>query len=429
MSKVATLAVCLILLATPAARPQAGHPELEAVIDAMLTRPARGGGAVSTDARAANEALIARLKTIPPSALSFDERIDQRFAETILIGRLVSAPAGQAMGEAAYTRMLREQHLLPYDAAGLWTWARAQFDATVRELEALAKTIDASKTWRAIADEVKRDHPEPLRMIEAHQEIVDKARAHLVAKNLMSLPWPETCTVVRRVPTAGNNPYYGNFSGATSRPPAADGTLRGEWHINPFLPEWDEARKRDYLLEHDWGVIYVTAPHETYGGHHVQIVYQMHHPRRLRQRQSTSMFSEGWGLYNEQLFQETGFLPSPRLHLRQLQLRLWRNARVVYDVGLQTGRMTRDEAVALMTDRVGFLRWAAEAEVDSALARPGYFIGYFMGMSEILKMRDEYRARRGAAFTLREFHDRLLRIGSMPPDLVREALLNGTSPG
>jgi uncharacterized protein (DUF885 family) len=231
------------------------------------------------------------------------------------------------------------------------------------------------------------------------------------------------------VPTAGNNPYYGNFSGATSRPPAADGTLRGEWHINPFLPEWDEARKRDYLLEHDWGVIYVTAPHETYGGHHVQIVYQMHHPRRLRQRQSTSMFSEGWGLYNEQLFQETGFLPSPRLHLRQLQLRLWRNARVVYDVGLQTGRMTRDEAVALMTDRVGFLRWAAEAEVDSALARPGYFIGYFMGMSEILKMRDEYRARRGAAFTLREFHDRLLRIGSMPPDLVREALLNGTSPG
>ena len=58
--------------------------------------------------------------------------------------------------------------------------------------------------------------------------------------------------------------------------------------------------------------------------------------------------------------------------------------------------MTRDEAIALMIDRVGFLRWAAEAEVDSALARPGYFIGYFMGMSEILKMRDEYRAEAAA---------------------------------
>ena len=45
-------------------------------------------------------------------------------------------------------------------------------------------------------------------------------------------------------------------------------------------------------------------------------------------------------------------------------------------------------------------------------------------MSEILTMRDEYRAKMGARFTLREFHERLLRIGSMPPALVREALLH-----
>ena len=398
-------------VAPTAQQAPAGHPELEAVIDALLAR-----GAQPAD-------ILARLRAIDPKALSFDEQIDRRFAETILIGRMVAAPAGKPMGEAAYSRMLREQHLLPDDAPGLWKSAQPQFNATVRELEALARTIDPKKTWRQTADEVKEDHPEPLRMIEAHQEVVDKAKAHLIGKDLMTLPVRETCTVVRRVPTAGNNPYYGNFSGATARPAAADGTLRGEWHINPFDPAWDVQKQRDYLIEHDWGVIYVTAPHETYGGHHVQILYQMQNPRRLRQRQSTSMFSEGWGLYNEQLFQETGFLPSARLHLRQLQLRLWRNARVIYDVGLQTGRMSRDEAIALMTDKVGFLRWAAEAEVDSAIARPGYFIGYFMGMSEILKMREEFKERRGAAFTLKDFHDRLLRIGSMPPALVREALM------
>ena len=405
-----------------ASQTPAGTAALDAIIDAIVTRPAAGAATPRPDPAA----LLERLRAIDAKTLSFDEQIDRRFAETILIGRMVSAPAGKPMGEAAYSRMLREQHLLPYDASGLWTYAQSQFDATVKELEALARTIDKTKTWRQIVDEVKQDHPEPLRMIEAHQEVVDKARAHLLAKDLMTLPWPETCTVVRRTPTAGNNPYYGNFSGATARPPAADGTLRGEWHINPFDPSWDAARQRDYLVEHDWGVIYVTAPHETYGGHHVQIMYQMNNPRPLRRRQGTSMFSEGWGLYNEQLFQETGFLPGERLHLRQLQLRLWRNARVIYDVGMQTGRMTRDEAIALMTDKVGFLRWAAEAEVDSAIARPGYFIGYFMGMSEILKMRDEFRQRRGAAFTLKDFHDRLLRIGSMPPALIREALLQGT---
>jgi uncharacterized protein (DUF885 family) len=421
------IAIALLagLAVTPAARqPSAASIELSAVIDAGLVRPARG----TTPAPSAREtatALLTRLRAIVSSALSFDENIDRRFLETILIGRIVSAPSGQPMGEAAYTRMLREQDLLPYDAQSLWTFAHSEFDATVRQLEALARSIDPGKTWQQIANEVKADHPEAMRMIEAHQEVVDKARAHIVSKNLMTLPWPETCTVVRRVPTAGNNPYYGSFSGATSRPPGPDGTLRGEWQINPFDPSWDETKQHDYLVEHDWGVILVTAPHETYGGHHVQIMYQMHNPRRLRQSQSTSMFSEGWGLYNEQLFQETGFFPNEKIHLRQLQLRLWRVARVIYDSGLQTGRMTRDEAVRLMIDKVGFLQWAAEDEVDSAIARPGYFIGYYMGYSEIMKMRDEYRRARGSAFTLRDFHDRLLAIGSMPPALVRDALMQG----
>ena len=396
-----------------------GPAELAAVIDAIVARPATG--APRPDAAP----LLARLRAIDPATLSFDEDIDRRFAETILVGRTIARPQGELLGKEAYTRVLREQYLLPYDADQLWDYAHAQFAGTVRDLEALAKTIDPSKTWRELIDEGKRDYPEPDRMIEAHAEIVAKARAHMIEKDLMSLPWKESLEVITRQQTPGANPYYGDFSGAASRPPLQDGTLHAELRINPFKPEWDEAYKRDWLLEHDWGYIYVTMPHETYGGHHVQGLYQMHNPRLLRQKQGTPMFSEGWGLYNEQLYQETGFMPNERIHLRQLQLRLWRNARVIYDVGLQTGRMTREDAITLMTDKVGFLRWAAELEVDSALARPAYFIGYYLGMTEILKMREEYRARRGDAFALKEFHDRLLRIGSMPPALVREVLLRG----
>ncbi len=423
MRAMAVAVLCVTAIGVTSAdqvTPSAESRKLDAVIDAIVTRPARGTAAVRPDPAA----LLARLRAIDPKPLSFDEQIDRRFAETILVGRTVSAPAGQLMGEPAYTRMLKEQALLPYDAAALWTYAWKEFDSTVAALDALARTIDPKKPWLEIANDVKADHPPALKMIEAHQEIVDRARAHILAKDLMTLPWKETCTVVRRVPTAGNNPYYGSFSGATARPPADDGALRGEWQINPFDPAWDAQKQHDYLVEHDWGVILVTAPHETYGGHHVQIMYQMKNPRPLRQSQSTSMFTEGWGLYNEQLFKETGFFPDPKIQLRQLQLRLWRNARVIYDVGMQTSRMTRAEAITLMTDRVGFLRWAAESEVDSALARPGYFIGYFMGMSEILKMRDEYRRARGSAFTLKDFHDRLLRIGSMPPALMRVVLMH-----
>jgi hypothetical protein len=401
-----------------AGQPASSSARLSQVIDILVA--GQGRGAPRPDA----VALLATLKDLKSTELSPAEDIDRRFAETIVVGREIAAEHRSGpMGKEAYTRMLREQYLLPYDADTLWAYAWGEFDRTVGQLQALATTIDPHKPWLDIVTEVKRDHPDPMKMIEAHQQVVDRARDHLVAKDLMPIPWPERCTVVVRQRTPGTNPYYGNFSGASSRPPAPDGTALGEWQINPFDPSWDEQTKRDYLLEHDWGVILVTAPHETYGGHHVQILYQMHNPSKLRRAFSTPMFTEGWGLYNEQLFQETGFFPDEKIHLRQLQLRLWRNARVIYDVGLQTGRLTRDDAVKLMTDRVGFLKWAAEDEVDSAIARPGYFIGYFMGLSEILRMRDEYHRKVGAAFTLRDFHDRLLKIGSLPPALVREELL------
>ena len=129
----------------------------------------------------------------------------------------------------------------------------------------------------------------------------------------------------------------------------------------------------------------------------------MHNPRKLRKENGISIFSEGWGLYNEQLMRETGFFPDKRIELRQLQLRLWRNARVVYDCGIHSGRLEYEEAIKIMTDVVGFLRWAGQLEIDSSTRRPGYVIGYFMGMSEILNMREMYKEKMGENFTLSRF--------------------------
>jgi uncharacterized protein (DUF885 family) len=77
-----------------------------------------------------------------------------------------------------------------------------------------------------------------------------------------------------------------------------------------------------------------------------------------------------------------------------------------------------------MTDEVGFLPWAAQLEVDAATASPGYFIGYYTGMAEILKLREDFKRARGNDFSLRDFHERLLKAGNMPPALMREALFN-----
>lgn len=329
-------------------------------------------------------------------------------------------PGTFAIGEEAYNRMLREQVLLGYDADSLYRFGLSEFDKTVAEMEQLAKKIDPTKTWQQLATEIKNEYPEPHKMIEVHQEWVNKTREHVIKHNLIPIPWKERVKVVERAEYLRKTSYYGHFSFAKAKD--ADSIYTSEMHINPFEDQWDEKKKKEYLVEHDWGVIMVTAPHETYAGHHIQGLYQINNPRPLRRENSISIFHEGWGLYNEQLFKETGFFPNDKIILRQLQLRLWRNARVIYDVGLHTGRMSYEEAIALMRDKVGFLEWAAQLEVDGATASPGYYIGYFTGMMEILRMREDYKNWKGDQFTLSGFHEDLLKIGSMPIILMRESL-------
>jgi len=326
-----------------------------------------------------------------------------------------------AIGKETYDAILKDQYLLPYDSDELYEFGIEEFERTVSELETVALKIDSTKTWQELIVDIKNDYPDPNKMIEVHQEWVNKSKEHFLSNKLIPIPWEERVDVVPRAKYLRKRSYYGNFSRA--REVNDKGVLVAQWMINPFEEQWDEQTKNEYLVEHDYGVIIVTAPHESYSGHHVQGLYQMHNPRKLRRTNGISIFSEGWGLYNEQLMRETGFFPNDRIILRQLQLRLWRNARVVWDVGIHTGKMTYEEGISLLSDRVGFLRWAAQLEIDGSAQLPVYKIGYFVGMSEILKMRDEYKERMGDRFSLPEFHERLLKVGNMPPVLMRIGLM------
>jgi len=327
-----------------------------------------------------------------------------------------------SIGKETYNKMLKNQFLLDYNDETLWEFGWKEFNNTLDKMDELAKDINPNKTTQEILVDIKNEYPHPDSMIQAHQYWVDKSGEHIKSNNLIPVPWKERVNVVPREEYLRKTSYYGNFS--RSRGLDDEGYFTSEWKINPFEHKWDQKTKDEYLVEHDWGVILVTAPHETYAGHHIQGLYQMHNPKELRRNNGLSLFSEGWGLYNEQLMLETGFYPNNKIKLRQLQLRLWRNARVIYDVGMHTGKLSYEDAISLMTDRVGFLRWAAQLEIDSSSSRPGYFIGYFMGMIEILEIREDYKKLKGDNYSISDFHEKLLKIGNMPPSIMREALFN-----
>ncbi len=191
------------------------------------------------------------------------------------------------------------------------------------------------------------------------------------------------------------------------------------------MPPEQQAQR---LRSHHTAWIPVIAVHEAYPGHHAQALIVNENPNLLRRVISEPIFSEGWGLFTEELMFELGFLQGDDVRLTQLRNRLWRAARVILDVSLHTGRMDFDEAVAFLVEKVRFEPYAAELEVGMYVERPTYVLGYLIGMQEIGSIRAEYIALHGEPDLPSEFYDRLLRIGSIPPALLREELLGPKLP-
>ncbi|MEO0997750.1 MAG: DUF885 family protein, partial [Pseudomonadota bacterium] len=186
-----------------------------------------------------------------------------------------------------------------------------------------------------------------------------------------------------------------------------------------MTPEQQAERLRSH---HDaW--IPIIAVHEAYPGHHADALKTRENPRLLRKVVRESIFSEGWGLFTEELMFEQGFLEGDDVRLTQLRNRLWRAARVILDVSLHTGRMTFDEAVDFLVERVRFERYAAELEVGMYTVNPTYVLGYLIGMEEIMSIRSDWIAANGEPQPPSRFYDELLRVGSLPPVLVRESML------
>jgi uncharacterized protein (DUF885 family) len=120
-----------------------------------------------------------------------------------------------------------------------------------------------------------------------------------------------------------------------------------------------------------------------------------------------------------------GFLQGDDVRLTVLRNRLWRAARVILDVSLHTGGMSVEDAVDFLVEEVRFERYAAELEVDMYTRRATYVLGYLIGMQEIEAIREDYIEAFGEPSPPSQLYDRLLRIGSIPPALVREELLQG----
>lgn len=156
--------------------------------------------------------------------------------------------------------------------------------------------------------------------------------------------------------------------------------------------------------------------HEGVPGHHFQIALAMEMEGVPAYRQFTyiSAFGEGWGLYAEFLGLETGFYQDPYSNFGRLTYAMWRAARLVVDTGMHALGWSREEAVEFLGSNTALSLHNVNTEIDRYISWPGQALSYKLGLLSIQQLRAEAELAHGDHFDLREFHDEVLRNGSIP---------------
>jgi uncharacterized protein (DUF885 family) len=335
------------------------------------------------------------------------------------LDRDVRARAGGsfACGQRWMDWRLEHEHLVPFRCSELEALGREQVAITLEELENEARSIEPSRTWQELIATAKSRHPEPLRVREAYLAEVERARQFVADQRIAPIPAAPLEVVDTPPFERPTTPYAAYLA-----PAPFDEDPTGWFFVTPV----DTSRPREIqdqqLQAHSLAGLPITTVHEAYPGHHLQVATANVNGSRLRRLADSPMLCEGWALYCEELMHEKGFYREPLSRLYQLKELLWRACRIVIDVGLQTGRMTYEQAVEYLVTSALVEPALAESEVKRYALTPTQPLSYLVGKILLLELRDETRRRLGSRFDLHDFHAALLASGSVPPTLLREEL-------
>ena len=165
--------------------------------------------------------------------------------------------------------------------------------------------------------------------------------------------------------------------------------------------------------------------HEGIPGHFLQLSIANNVKNEIRRQHFDGILIEGWALYGEEMLMRTGLYPANSASQGQiLRLSRYRSARIGVDVNLHTGRWTFDEAVKYFMEAGGLDREAATGEAAGAAASPTQKITYITGKWQIMRLLGKYRDQKGKDFRLGQFHDDLIKNGSLPLSIVEWIMLD-----
>lgn len=321
-------------------------------------------------------------------------------------------------GRELFEFLLANDYFLEEGADAILAIGKKVFAETNAQMIEIAKRIDPkAKGWPEVTARLKANHPTADGLLDAYKKEVRRARAFLVEKDAVAFPPDDDLEVVDTPPFLRSI-----VTAAYDQPPPFDTNVtKGFFFVTPVDRSLTKAKQEEMLRENDWADIVDTSVHEAYPGHHLQLSFARRSPSLVRRALDRAIFSEGWGLYSEELMHELGYYDDAQ-RLIQLEWALVRAARIILDVGLHVGEMTFEQAVKMLTDEVHLERALAVSEVRRYTETPTQPSSYMIGRQMILKLRDRARQRDGAKFSLKAFHVDLLSRGTVPPSLLAKEM-------
>jgi len=329
------------------------------------------------------------------------------------------ARASFRMGVEHFATKLRLEDGIEVPVSRLLEIGLRELNAVQEEFRQVAARVEAGdpvEVWRRVKD---RETPSG-GIVQAARGQLDELAAFITRRDLISMPPSEPVVVA---PT----PEFFRWSGASMWAPGPFEArpTRAYYYLTDADPSWPPERRFEHLRDLNTPTLWSISIHEVYPGHFLHFQHLRHVESKARKSLmlASTSFVEGWAHYCEHMMIEAGFQKQdPAVRLGQLAEALIRIARLVVAIRLHAEDMSVEQGVRFFRDEAFLEESTARREAERGAFDPSYMV-YTAGKLMLLKLREDYKAHVGGKFSLKAFHDRLLRNGLATFPVHRQLML------
>lgn len=319
---------------------------------------------------------------------------------------------GDPIGREALLEDLAYE-MIPYSPEELIDIANREYAWCEAQMKKASRELGFGDDWKRALESVKGKHVEPGKQPELVKMLADEAVEFVERHDLVTVP-PLAKDIWRMEMMAPErqkvNPFF----------------LGGET-IQVSYPT-DTMEHEDKLMSMRGNNLHfsrATVFHELIPGHHLQGFMSERFNSHRQMLSGTPFWTEGWALYWEMLLWDASFQKSAEDRVGALFWRMHRTARIIFSLSFHLGKMTPQESIDFLVDKVGHERFTAEGEVRRSFNgsySPLYQVAYMIGG---LQFRALHREQVGSnTMTNRQFHDAVLKLGRIPVEMIRAILQN-----